>query len=107
MNRARIADDNRVRGHIAIDESPRRNQNIISDSNLANDRSVHANTYTAADGGYTLARATTLLSDSHSFMEMTIIAQNRTAIHRDVVGMSQVQTFPYPSTTRYFYSMPS
>ena len=54
MNRAGIANNDRVRGYIAVNESPRSDQDIILDSNLANDRSVYTNTYTAANGGDTL-----------------------------------------------------
>jgi hypothetical protein len=107
MNRAGIADNDGVRWHIMVDKSPRSDQDIIPDSNLTNDRSVHANTNTTTDGRDTPARPPALHPDSHPFMKVAIVTQNSTSVYGDVVSMSQIETLSDSCTSRNLNPVPS
>lgn len=107
MNRAGIADNDGVRWHIMVDKSPRSDQDIIPDSNLANDRRVHANTNTTADGRDTPARPPALHPDSHPFMKVTIVPQDSTSIYGDVVSMSQIEPLSDAGASWYLNPVPS
>lgn len=91
MNRARIADDHGVGGNITIDQGTRGNQDIISDGNLPDDRGIDTDTHTTANGRDSFARPAALHSDGHSFMDVAIVAKDGTAIHGNVICVSQIK----------------
>lgn len=100
MNRAGIANNDRVRGNIAVDKSPWSDQDIIPDSNLANDRGVNANTHTATDGGDALAGSPAFCPNRHPFMKVAIVAKNSIPVHGNIVGVAQIKPLSNPGATR-------
>ena len=107
MNRAGIADNDGVGWHIMVDKSPRSNQDIIPDSNLANDRSVHADAHPTADGRDTPARSPALHPDSHPFMKVAIVTQDSTSVYGDVVSVSQIESLSDSCASRNLNPVPS
>lgn len=107
MNRAGIANNDGVGWHIMVDESPRSNQDIITDSDLANDCSVHTDAHPTANGRDTPARSPALHPDCHSFMKVTIIAQDSTSVHGDVISVSQIESLSDSCTSRNLNPVPS
>ena len=107
MNRAGIADNDGVGWHIMVDESPRSNQDIIPDSNLSNDRSVHADAHPTTDGRDTPARSPALHPDSHPFMKVAIVTQDSTSVYGDVVSVSQIESLSDSCASRNLNPVPS
>lgn len=99
MDRARIADDDGMRRDVTIDKGARRNQDIVSDGNLPDDRGIDTDAHTTADGRNSLPGSPAFRPDSHPFMKMTVVAQDSVPIYGDIVGMSQIKAFSNPGAT--------
>ena len=90
-----------------LTRAPRSNQDIISDSDLANDSSIHANAHPVANGRDTPARSPALHPDSNPFMKVTIVPQDSTSVYGDVISVSQIESLSDSCTSRNLNPVPS
>ena len=72
FDNTRVAKHNRMRRNITIHITIGGNQHIISDCNLADNGCVNANPHLVTDGWYPLARATILLPNGNTLMNIDI-----------------------------------
>ena len=107
MNGARVADHDRMRRNIAVDQSSGCNQDIIADSNVADDSCVNTDTDIVADGWSASTFSSRLQSYGYTFVNMTILANHSITVDSDVISMAQIQTFTDLGAGRNFNSVPA
>ncbi len=91
---ARISKHNRMRRDINIDKAVRRNQDIITNGNVADDSRIYSYPYSASNCWRPHISPTICLTDDNPFVDIAIIAQTCFTIDCYVIGMSYIQAPP-------------
>lgn len=88
FDNARIAKHNAMAWHIAIHVTIGRNQHVIINGNLTNNRCVNSYPHAVTNGGHTFTTASVFLPDGDPFMDITVLADDGVRIDSDAINMS-------------------
>ena len=92
LDNARVSKNDAMTWHIAIHITIGGYQNIAN-GNLSNNRSINTNPHTITNGRYAFSFTSVLLTDSDTFVNVTILSNNSICIDGDTTNMSQVETW--------------
>jgi len=95
FNDAGIAKHDAVARYITVYKTIRRNQNIVSDSDITHHSCVYTNPYGITDFWCALARTSIFLSYCNTFMQIAVFSYFCSLIYCNIIRMSKIKTFSY------------
>ena len=90
MNHSGIAYNNRMRRDVEVDKAIRCYEDVITNSNIADNRAVNANVHAVAERRYALSFTPVLSAYGASLMQIGILAYLYTARNGDIIRMTEV-----------------